>query len=116
MLHCASFSKCLAPGYRVGWAAPGRFAQAVARQKLTTTLGASAPVQLALATYLERGGFDKHLRRLRQPVAQMAFVRGQVDAADPAALEAQLAGQRLDAHGERSDIHMRTGGGGHGPV
>ena len=69
VLHCSSFSKCLAPGYRIGWAAPGRFAQAVARQKLTTTLGASAPVQLALATYLERGGFDKHLRRLRQTLA-----------------------------------------------
>ncbi|KAB2887880.1 MAG: PLP-dependent aminotransferase family protein, partial [Burkholderiaceae bacterium] len=38
-------------------------------QKLTTTLGASAPVQLALASYLERGGFDKHLRRLRHTLA-----------------------------------------------
>ena len=55
VLHCSSFSKCLAPGYRLGWAAPGRFTQAVARQKLTTTLGASAPVQLALADYLRRG-------------------------------------------------------------
>ena len=48
VLHCGSFSKCLAPGYRIGWAAPGRFAQAVARQKLTTTLSASAPAQVAL--------------------------------------------------------------------
>ena len=24
VMHCSSFSKCLAPGYRVGWAAPGR--------------------------------------------------------------------------------------------
>ena len=40
--------------------------QAVARQKLTTTLGANAPAQAALADYLEGGGFDKHLRRLRQ--------------------------------------------------
>ena len=69
VLHCSSFSKCLAPGYRLGWAAPGRFTQAVARQKLTTTLGASAPVQLALADYLRRGGYDKHLRRLRQTLA-----------------------------------------------
>jgi DNA-binding transcriptional MocR family regulator len=69
VLHCSSFSKCLAPGYRIGWAAPGRYARAVARQKLTTTLSASAPAQLALATYLERGGFDKHLRKLRRTLA-----------------------------------------------
>jgi DNA-binding transcriptional MocR family regulator len=77
VLHCSSFSKCLAPGYRIGWAAPGRYARAVARQKLTTTLGASAPAQLALATYLERGGFDKHLRKLRQTLAaqQVAFAQ-----------------------------------------
>lgn len=70
VLHCSSFSKCLAPGYRIGWAAPGRFARAVARQKLTTTLSASAPAQLALTTYLERGGFDKHLRKLRRTLAE----------------------------------------------
>ena len=27
VMHCSSFSKCLAPGYRVGWVAAGRFAQ-----------------------------------------------------------------------------------------
>jgi DNA-binding transcriptional MocR family regulator len=69
VLHCASFSKCLAPGYRIGWAAPGRFTRAVARAKLTTTLGASAPTQNGLATYLEKGGFDKHLRKLRRALA-----------------------------------------------
>lgn len=69
VMHCSSFSKCLAPGYRIGWAAPGRFAKAVARSKLTSTLGASAPVQAGLAHYLERGGFDKHLRRLRLMLA-----------------------------------------------
>lgn len=65
VMHCASFSKCLAPGWRIGWAAPGRFTQAVARQKLTTTLATNAPTQLALAHYLETGGLDKHLRKLR---------------------------------------------------
>ncbi|MEJ8859268.1 PLP-dependent aminotransferase family protein [Variovorax robiniae] len=69
VLHCSSFSKSLAPGYRIGWAAPGRFARDVARRKLTTTLNTSVPTQLALASYLERGGFDKHLRKLRQTLA-----------------------------------------------
>ncbi|MDM0073517.1 PLP-dependent aminotransferase family protein [Variovorax sp. J2P1-59] len=70
VMHCSSFSKCLAPGYRIGWAAPGRFARAVARGKLTTTLGASAPAQAALAAYLEKGGYDKHLRKLRRTLAE----------------------------------------------
>ncbi|MEF7616168.1 PLP-dependent aminotransferase family protein [Aquincola sp. MAHUQ-54] len=77
VMHCASFSKCLAPGYRVGWAVPGRYTQAVARLKLTTTLSAPAPTQAALAAYLEKGSFDKHLRRLRRTLAlqQTAFAQ-----------------------------------------
>jgi len=74
VMHCSSFSKCLAPGYRVGWVAPGRFTQAVARHKLTTTLTTSAPVQGALALYLEKGGYDRHLRQLRQTLAQQQAV------------------------------------------
>jgi DNA-binding transcriptional MocR family regulator len=69
VMHCSSFSKCLAPGYRVGWAVPGRYTQAVARHKLTTTLSASAPVQAALAEYLTKGGYDKHLRQLRHALS-----------------------------------------------
>ena len=69
VLHCSSFSKCLAPAWRVGWAAAGRFTQAVARQKLTTSLSTNAPAQAALAHYLEGVGFDKHLRQLRHTLA-----------------------------------------------
>ncbi|WP_284617954.1 PLP-dependent aminotransferase family protein [Aquabacterium humicola] len=66
VLHCSSFSKCLAPGYRVGWAAPGRWAREVERLKLMTSLSGSIPVQAALAEYLQEGGYDRHLRSLRQ--------------------------------------------------
>ena len=66
VLHCASFSKCLAPGYRIGWAAPGRFAREVERLKATTSLSGSIPVQAAIAAYLQEGGYDLHLRSLRQ--------------------------------------------------
>ena len=65
VLHCSSFSKCLAPGYRVGWAAPGRWAREVERLKVMTSLSGSIPVQAAVAEYLQEGGYDRHLRSLR---------------------------------------------------
>jgi DNA-binding transcriptional MocR family regulator len=69
VMHCSSFSKSLAPGYRVGWAAPGRYTRAVARNKLTLSLSASAPAQAALADYLTKGGYDRHLRQLRHTLS-----------------------------------------------
>ncbi|MBA8889462.1 DNA-binding transcriptional MocR family regulator [Dokdonella fugitiva] len=70
VLHCSSFSKCLAPGYRIGWIAPGRHLATVARLKLSTTLTASTPAEATIAAYLEHGGYDRHLRKLRRALAQ----------------------------------------------
>jgi DNA-binding transcriptional MocR family regulator len=69
VMHCSSFSKCLAPGYRVGWVAAGRFAERIARLKLMTTLSAPVPSQQALVSYLQQGGYDRHLRRLRETLS-----------------------------------------------
>lgn len=69
VLHCASFSKCLAPGYRVGWAAAGRFAPAVQRLKMMSSLSTSLPAQLAIGDFLTQGGYDRHLRQLRAALA-----------------------------------------------
>ena len=65
VMHCSSFSKTLAPGYRIGWTAAGRFAEKIQRAKLMTTLAASIPVQAGVADYLQHGGYDRHLRKLR---------------------------------------------------
>jgi DNA-binding transcriptional MocR family regulator len=65
VLHCGSFAKCLAPGYRVGWAAPGRFKSAVERLKFVTTISTASLPQAAIAEYLKHGGYERHLRALR---------------------------------------------------
>ena len=69
VMHCGSFSKCLAPGYRVGWTAAGQFAQRVERLKLATSISAAVPSQAGISHYLSHGGYDKHLRALRKALA-----------------------------------------------
>lgn len=72
VMHVSSFAKCLAPGYRIGWVAAGRYVEQIRRQKLTSSLATSVPIQIGLANYLKQGGYDKHLRQLRQTLAAQA--------------------------------------------
>lgn len=65
VLLCSSFSKTIAPGYRVGWMLPGRFRQKALEIKATTNVSCSAPAQMAIAEYLRQGRMDRHLRKLR---------------------------------------------------
>jgi DNA-binding transcriptional MocR family regulator len=69
ILHCSSFSKTLAPGYRVGWVTAGRFTKKVQWLKLSTTHTTSIPVQQTIANYLAKGGYDRHLRQLRHTLS-----------------------------------------------
>lgn len=70
VMHCSSFSKNLAPGYRIGWACAGRFAPLVERLKLTSTLSVAVPSQAAVLHFLQHGALDKHLRQLRSTLAR----------------------------------------------
>jgi DNA-binding transcriptional MocR family regulator len=66
VLNCGSFSKSLAPGYRIGWVAAGRFARSVGRRKIMSSLSTNIPAQDAIALYLRQGGYDRHLGVLRR--------------------------------------------------
>jgi DNA-binding transcriptional MocR family regulator len=72
VMLCSSFSKTLAPGYRVGWTAPGRFRDVVERIKNASSVAAATAPQLAVARYLERGGYDRQLTRLRRAYRDLA--------------------------------------------
>lgn len=65
VMFCSSFSKTLAPGYRVGWAVPGRFYHAVRMAKLTHTLATASLPELAISGFLAEGGYDHWLRSVR---------------------------------------------------
>ncbi|HYS62272.1 MAG TPA: PLP-dependent aminotransferase family protein [Paraburkholderia sp.] len=72
VLHCASFSKSLTAAYRIGWALPGRYRDQVEKLKFLNTLTSPSIPQLAIAEYLERDGYEHHLRRVRRAYAQQA--------------------------------------------
>ena len=59
-------SKALAPAVRLGWVhAPSALASAVAAEKEMSDRGSCTLDQLALATLLVTGRYDRHLRRMR---------------------------------------------------
>ncbi len=69
-LHCSSFSKCLVPGFRIGWVAAGKQARRIQQLQLMSTLSTSSPMQLATVDYLSTKRYDAHLRRLRRQLAE----------------------------------------------
>jgi DNA-binding transcriptional MocR family regulator len=73
VLLCSSFSKDISPGYRTGWVAPGRYLDKVRKLKMAFTNGSSVLPQLTIARYLESGGYDLHLRKIRRAYAGKAL-------------------------------------------
>jgi DNA-binding transcriptional MocR family regulator len=65
VILCSSFSKTLAPGYRVGWVAPGRFQEKIERLKAVSNIATATLPQLAIAEFLANGGYDQYLRKIR---------------------------------------------------
>ena len=66
VLLCSSVSKTVAPGYRVGWVAPGKYKEKIMRLKLYHSISAPTLSQDVIGNFLETGRYENHLRKLRQ--------------------------------------------------
>src|SRR5947209_11834848 len=77
VLHCGSFSKTLAPGWRIGWVTPGRFQERITLLKFSQTIATASLQQEALAEFLRSGHYDRHLRTLRKAVASILRCMGE---------------------------------------
>jgi len=70
VILCGSFSKTLAPGYRVGYIAAGKYMPRIMELKHAFNLGGSSLSALAIAEFLKTGGYERHLRKLRHTYRQ----------------------------------------------
>ena len=66
VIYCSSFSKTLSPGIRIGWMIAGKYQQEIQRLQMFSTHSACSVTQMGAAAYLENGGYDRHLRYIRQ--------------------------------------------------
>jgi DNA-binding transcriptional MocR family regulator len=68
-----SFSKILAPGFRLGWIAPGKYRNRILELKSSSSLATPSLTQLAVAEFLKSGSLDRHLRRMRAFLAEQIY-------------------------------------------
>ena len=69
VMQCSSFSKDISPSLRVGWLVPGRYKNEIEWLKFTISTGTARYPQLAIAQFLESGGYEHHMRRTRRAYA-----------------------------------------------
>lgn len=65
----SSLTRTIAPGYRLGWMLPGRYRDQVMAYMSMTDARPATPIQMALAEFLRKGEFEKHMKGLRAAMA-----------------------------------------------
>lgn len=72
VILCSAFTKTVAPGYRIGWVAPGRHFLKTQALKFRTNCACPMLQQEVLAQFIRDGGYDHHLRKLRAALKAQA--------------------------------------------
>lgn len=70
VLTVGSFSKTIAPGYRIGWLLPGKFREEANKLKRALSCSSGLLQQLTLAEFMAAHDYDRHLNRLRPILKQ----------------------------------------------
>lgn len=70
VLLCSSFSKTIAYGLRLGWVAPGQCTERVLHKKFVSSVSNPPIQQEAVATFIEKGFYERHLRKVKAQYQQ----------------------------------------------
>jgi DNA-binding transcriptional MocR family regulator len=81
VMHCSSLSKSLTPGYRVGWAIPGKFIDEVKQVKRIHNISSASLTQATMAHFLQHGRYEYHLKNLRKALhtQSLRYIQAVID-------------------------------------
>ncbi|HHT8351647.1 TPA: PLP-dependent aminotransferase family protein [Raoultella ornithinolytica] len=84
VIYCSSLSKTLAPGWRIGWIAAGRYHSTVLQARMAGEWAGAPLIEAAASELLASGDYDRHLRQLKLRIAQgMQAIIAQVETSFP---------------------------------
>ncbi|MFU2317265.1 PLP-dependent aminotransferase family protein [Rahnella sp. PCH160] len=70
VIYCSSLSKTLAPGWRIGWIAAGRYHTQVLQARMAGDWAGSPLLEAAASEILASGDYERHLRRLKLRISE----------------------------------------------
>ncbi|KLN60783.1 hypothetical protein WH96_09905 [Kiloniella spongiae] len=65
IIYCNSFSKSIAPGYRIGWIISFCHIEKITETKFGLSICCPTLLQASLATYLNSGNYDRHIQKIK---------------------------------------------------
>jgi DNA-binding transcriptional MocR family regulator len=115
VMVCGGFSKTVEPSLRIGWCIPGKWCKEITRGKAWLNIAAPTLPQLALAQFMEEGGYERHLRKVatiyRHQVERMSELIAEHFPADTRVTRPQggfLLWAELPEHFDSVDLHHRA--------